>query len=99
MPARPLSVLFVVVLIATGAIFLASCGSTNTTPQPNVPPTSLKLSLNTVVSGLSSPVDLEVSADNIGRLFVVEQPGTIRIISSEHRFEKLMQISNVDYRG
>jgi fructose-1,6-bisphosphatase II len=25
--------------------------------------------------------------------------GTIRIISSEHRFEKLMQISNVDYRG
>ncbi|PYY11182.1 MAG: glucose dehydrogenase [Acidobacteria bacterium] len=82
MPARPLSVLFVVVLIATGAIFLASCGSTNTTPQPNVPPTSLKLSLNTVVSGLSSPVDLEVSADNIGRLFVVEQPGTIRIISN-----------------
>jgi fructose-1,6-bisphosphatase II len=25
--------------------------------------------------------------------------GTIRIISSEHRFEKLMQISSVDYRG
>jgi len=25
--------------------------------------------------------------------------GTIRIISSEHSFEKLMQISSVDYRG
>jgi len=25
--------------------------------------------------------------------------GTIRLISSEHRWEKLMQISNIDYRG
>jgi len=25
--------------------------------------------------------------------------GTMRVISSEHRFEKLMQISNVDYSG
>src|SRR5437762_13260088 len=32
-------------------------------------------------------------------LVVRSKSGTIRIISSEHRFEKLMQISSVDYRG
>ena len=80
MSARPLSILFFMVLTATGMILLDSCSGT--TPQPSVPPSSLKLSLNTVVSGLTSPVDLQVPDDNSSRLFIVEQPGTIRIISN-----------------
>jgi glucose/arabinose dehydrogenase len=35
-----------------------------------------------VVSGFSSPVDLQPSDDGTGRLFVVEQAGTIRILQS-----------------
>src|SRR5919108_634720 len=79
MPSRPLTVFFFIVFTATGAILLDGCG--NTTPQPTVPPPPLKLSLTTVVSGLNSPVDLQVPDDNTGRFFVVEQPGTIRIVS------------------
>ncbi|HKN32187.1 MAG TPA: PQQ-dependent sugar dehydrogenase [Terriglobales bacterium] len=74
MPARPVSLLLVVVLTAAGLVLLCSCGTT--------PPPPLTLSLTTVVSGLGSPVDLQVPSDNTGRFFVVEQPGTIRIISN-----------------
>lgn len=35
-----------------------------------------------VVSGLASPVDLQAADDGTGRLFVVEQAGTIRILQS-----------------
>ena len=44
-------------------------------------PTSLNsISMAPVVSGLSSPVDLQDAGDGSGRLFVVEQPGTIRVL-------------------
>jgi len=39
-----------------------------------------RISLTPVVSGLSSPVDLQAADDGTGRLFVVEQAGTIRIL-------------------
>src|SRR5919108_5627736 len=98
MPSRPLTVFFFIVLTATGAILLDSCGST--TPQPSVPPPSLKLSLTTVVSGLNSPVDLQVPDDNTGRFFVVEQPGTIRIVNGGALLPTpFLDITGVDFGG
>jgi len=47
-------------------------------PPPLPPPTSI--TLTPVVSGLSSPLDLQATDDGSGRLFVVEQAGTIRIL-------------------
>jgi glucose/arabinose dehydrogenase len=45
---------------------------------PTAPPNSI--TLTPVVAGLSSPVDLQPTDDGTGRLFVVEQAGTIRIL-------------------
>jgi glucose/arabinose dehydrogenase len=39
--------------------------------------------LQTVVSGLSAPVDLQNAHDGTGRLFIVEQGGTIRIFKGK----------------
>jgi glucose/arabinose dehydrogenase len=75
-----LQVLLLMALAGAGLTFLGGCSGTAS--QPKVPPTPLTLSLSTVVSGLSSPVDLQAPSDNTGRFFVVEQPGTIRIISN-----------------
>ena len=43
---------------------------------------SNSVSLTPVVSGLTSPIDLQATDDGTGRLFVVEQPGTIRILQA-----------------
>ena len=79
-----LGTLLSVLLIASGTVLINSCGGgsgSTMTPSPGNPsPTTL--ALTTVVSGLTSPVDLEIADDNSGRLFVVEQPGRIRIISN-----------------
>ena len=40
------------------------------------------LALTPVVSGLSSPVDLQFPNDGTGRMFVVQQPGSIRIVAN-----------------
>ena len=62
------------------AFLLPSCGGGGTTsPTPN--PTPSALALTTVVSGLSSPLGLE-SPPGDNRFFVVQQPGTIRIIQN-----------------
>src|SRR6185369_4455684 len=53
-------------------------GSATTTTAPTPPPNSV--TLTPVVAGLSSPVDLQATDDSTGRLFVVEQAGTIRIL-------------------
>lgn len=45
-------------------------------------PGSQKLVLSTVATGLTSPVDLQTPDDGTGRMFIVEQPGTVRIISN-----------------
>ena len=43
-------------------------------------PTGQQVTADIVVTGLSSPVDVTGAGDGSGRLFVVEQPGTIRLI-------------------
>ncbi len=69
-------------LLVIAFIFALGCGggqmSTSTPPPPPVPLPQLQLA--TFVSGLSSPVGLESAHDGSGRLFVLEQAGTIRII-------------------
>lgn len=45
-------------------------------------PASADVTLLTLASGLSSPVDIANAGDNSGRLFIVEQPGNIRIIQN-----------------
>ena len=53
----------------------SSSSSSSASPLPN-------LTLTPLVSGLSSPLGLEQANDGSGRLFVVEQGGTIRIIQN-----------------
>ena len=64
---------------------LCNCGggasSSNNTGNPP-PKTQAQISLTQVASGFSNPLGLEQPNDNSGRLFVVEQAGTIRIIQS-----------------
>jgi glucose/arabinose dehydrogenase len=72
-------------LVSTALLLLlplTACGNGSSTPPPPPPPGPPNLSLTTVVTGLNSPVDLQLPNDNSGRLFVVEQPGTIRIIDN-----------------
>ena len=73
-----------VMACVAGLLLLASCGgsssargSSNPAPTPTALPT---VSLAAVVSGLTQPVALVHAGD--ARLFVVEQPGTIRIIAN-----------------
>lgn len=61
-----------------GLCFMAGCGSTSNSSASS--PTAI--STQVVVSGLNSPLDLEQAGDNSGRLFVVEQGGTIKIIQN-----------------
>jgi glucose/arabinose dehydrogenase len=63
------------------ALLLASCGGGNggATPPRTTSPT---LALTPVVSGLTNPLGMESSHDNTGRLFIVEQGGTIRILQN-----------------
>jgi glucose/arabinose dehydrogenase len=71
------------------SVFILSCGggvSRSSAPVPPSPPPGpsgpLVLSLSSVVSGLTNPVDLQNAADGSGRLFVVEQQGLIRIVKN-----------------
>jgi hypothetical protein len=69
----------------TGLLFLQACGGTAGTVSPSAPAPSgavPQLTLATVASGLSSPVDLQQPRDGSGRLFAVEKAGTIRIIQN-----------------
>lgn len=63
-------------------VALAGCGGGTVTPPPPPPPPPSSITLTPVVSGLTSPVDLQQSDDGSGRFFVVEQPGTIRILQN-----------------
>jgi glucose/arabinose dehydrogenase len=51
-------------------------------PTPTPTPSPASVTLSPFVSGLQSPVDLQIADDGSGRMFVVEQGGTIRIISA-----------------
>jgi glucose/arabinose dehydrogenase len=64
------------------ACLLQGCGSKTPAPAPGgggPPPT---LTLNPVVSGLSSPVDLQFPNDGTNRMFIVQQAGAIRIATN-----------------
>ncbi|MDQ3693770.1 MAG: PQQ-dependent sugar dehydrogenase [Chloroflexota bacterium] len=66
----------VVTMVAPWAISVASAQ----TPVPSFDPAAFEVGLELVVDGLNQPVYLADPDDGSGRLFVVEQPGTIRIV-------------------
>jgi glucose/arabinose dehydrogenase len=44
---------------------------------------NISIELETVASGLAAPIDMKPAPDGTGRLFVVDQAGTIRIIQND----------------
>src|SRR5438128_12006039 len=72
--------LFISLLSGCGGGYSSQSPSPIPSPTPSPAPTAV--ALTTVVRRLVNPVDLQTPDDNSGRLFVVEQPGTIRIISN-----------------
>ena len=69
-----------VLLITT---FLAGCGGGSDgggTPLPRAQ--APVITLSTVVTGFSSPLDMQQPADGSGNFFVVEQGGTIRVLQN-----------------
>ena len=78
--------LLAVCLLAVG------CGSIQrTSPTPS----SGAIGLQLVVSGLATPLDLEQPNDGSGRLFVVEQGGTIKILQNGSLLQQpFLNISN-----
>ncbi|HWF03195.1 MAG TPA: PQQ-dependent sugar dehydrogenase [Candidatus Angelobacter sp.] len=77
MKERQFIQLFWAVLLVCG---LASCGGGS--KASSTTPSSIAITTQVIVSGLTSPLDLEHPGDGSGRLFVVEQGGTIRIIQN-----------------
>ncbi len=77
----PLKKLLPVSSLLLLALLLPSCGGGGTTSPTPTPTPTPSLALTSVVSGLSSPVGLE-SPPGDSRFFVVQQPGTIRIVQS-----------------
>lgn len=71
-------------VIILSVAFLLSCGGGGSTTgsSSTPPPTTPTVTLATIATGLSSPLDLEQPRDNTGRLFVVQQGGQIRIIQN-----------------
>ncbi len=64
--------------LVLGLCFAVGCGSSGKSGRI----LSTAISTQLVVSGLNTPLDLEQPNDGSGRLFVVEQGGTIRIIQN-----------------
>src|SRR5438876_12337430 len=66
-------------------LFVSGCGgnSSSSSPPPVTPPPTgtPSVTLSTLVSGLSSPLDFQAPDDNSGRIFIVQPAGTIRIIN------------------
>jgi glucose/arabinose dehydrogenase len=100
------------ILALAALLLLVQCGGaasrapTVQTPVNPAPPTATpaapapsQVTLAAVVSGLNSPVDLQQPRDNSGRLFVVEQSGTIRIIQNGALLSFLDIRSKVDFGG
>jgi glucose/arabinose dehydrogenase len=71
------------VVLGTLALFrlLPGCGNKAAAPPSGGGPPPA-LALTTVVSGLSSPVDLQFPNDTTSRTFIVQQAGTIRIATN-----------------
>lgn len=64
------------------ALALAACGGGSSGNTPAAPPAPLpaSVSLTRVAGGFSQPVAITHAGDGSGRLFVVEQGGTVRIV-------------------
>ncbi|HVW81026.1 MAG TPA: PQQ-dependent sugar dehydrogenase [Mycobacteriales bacterium] len=80
---RRLAALIAVLL----APFTACAGSSGSAPPPDLTPAAvvpghLHVSWHTVARGLSSPISVTNAGDRSGRLFVVEQGGTVRLVRS-----------------
>jgi len=78
-------------LLAAAALVLPGCGDSSTSPTTPPSPSATcgagtpvpgtpALATALVVRGLSGPLDLQVAPGDRSRLFVVEQPGRIRVI-------------------
>jgi glucose/arabinose dehydrogenase len=82
MPSRPAPICFFGVMLCA---LMAACngsdevGGSGASPPPA---TSNSLRLQTVTAVLSSPVFLTAPTGDVGRLFIVEQGGLIRILNS-----------------
>lgn len=71
-----------IVRLVLGVVILgsvASCEACTPTPPPQK---TLALALTPVASGFASPTVITHAGDGSGRLFVVEQRGTVRIVNS-----------------
>jgi glucose/arabinose dehydrogenase len=82
MNKRPALRFFCALAIAVLILLFPACSSSKTSTQPPTTPSgpAPQLLLSPFVSGLASPVDLQMPDDGTGSFFVAEQPGTIRII-------------------
>ena len=68
-----------VVLLALAAL-VAACASEEPSTTPPLPPSPERLRLETVATGLASPMQLVADPGDRGRFYVVEQEGTIRVV-------------------
>ena len=70
-------------VIVSLVVLVAACGGGGGSFTTNPPPPSgtPAIALTPFVSGLSTPVDFQTPDDGSGRIFIVQQSGTIRIIS------------------
>ena len=63
------------------AMSALSCGGSNVGPGPGPPPpVVVRYELQSVVSGLTNPLDVQVPPDGSDRIFTVEQDGIIRVV-------------------
>lgn len=80
---RNFHTLFTLTLILATIATIVSCGGGGGGggDSPPTPPTfPASVSLTSVASGFNSPVEITNAGDGSGRLFVVEQSGTVRIV-------------------
>jgi glucose/arabinose dehydrogenase len=66
-------------IVLYALLCLIGCGGTS---QTSAPPSPVTVTLTPVVSGLNAPLGLQDVNDGTGRLFVLQQAGTIRIIQN-----------------
>src|SRR4051812_44647285 len=80
-PTRSICPVVAPLLAVALLVALGGCGKDPVGPPPPVDLGTVTLTTSPVVSGLASPVYL-TSPTNDARLFIVEQPGRIRIVKS-----------------
>jgi glucose/arabinose dehydrogenase len=77
---------------ASPSTLAPTASATATTPStatsPPIDPAGVTLRVNVLVDGLENPVDVTAPADAGGRLFVVEQPGRIRVVRDGKLLER-----------